>query len=306
MSAIDLHQMGGDAVPRALFGYDVVDFLGQGAGSAIYVVSDPKSHQIYALKHVLRKTDKHARFIEQLENEYEVSKHFAHANLRKSVDMKETKTWLGKVTEAALVMELFDGLPIDVQVPQTVAAAVDVFIQTGQGLEALHAAGYVHCDLKPNNILIGPDGRVKVIDFGQACKAGTIKERIQGTPDYIAPEQVKREAVTFRTDVFNFGATMYWATSGKKIPTLFTLKKDENSFILHDKIATPMDLNAQVPEPLSNLIMECVKTNPLKRPEGMGEVVRRLEIIQHGLSRRAAAAGVVAAPGTARTTHVAV
>src|SRR4051812_140029 len=289
MSAIDLHQLGGDSVPKSLFGYDVVDFLGQGAGSDIFVVSNPLTHQIYALKHVTRKTDKHVRFIEQLENEYEVSKQFAHPNLRKSIDMKETKTWLGKVTEAALVMELFDGLTMDVNPPKDVLAAVDVFLQASLGLEALHQSGYVHCDLKPNNILVGPDGTVKVIDFGQACKGGTVKERIQGTPDYIAPEQVKREAVTFRTDVFNFGATMYWALTGRKIPTLFTLKKDDNSFILHDKIATPAEINPQVPEPLSNLVMECVKTNPLKRPDGMGVVIRRLEIIQHGLRRRVAA-----------------
>jgi serine/threonine-protein kinase len=303
MSAIDLHNTGGDAVPKSLFGYDVIDFLGQGAGSSIYVVSDPRTNQLYALKHVVRKTDKHARFIEQLEAEYECSKAFAHPNLRKSVDMKLTKTWLGKVTEAALVMELFDGLPMDVQVPPTVARGVDAFIQAGQALESLHASGYVHCDLKPNNILIGPDGKVKVIDFGQACKAGTVKERIQGTPDYIAPEQVKREAVTVRTDVFNFGATMYWAFSGKKIPTLFNIKQDENSFILHDKIETPADINKQVPETLSNLIMDCIKTNPLKRPNGMGEVVRRLEIIQHTLNRKTASAEPTAG---VRGKHVAV
>jgi serine/threonine-protein kinase len=288
MSAIDLKNVVGDSTPRRLFGYDVIDPLGEGAGSAIYVVSDPRSNQIYALKHVLRKTDKDARFIEQLQNEYAVSKQFAHKGLRKSIDMQVNKTWLGKVTEAALVMELFDGLPMDVQPPSTLAKAVNAFVQAAQALEALHASGYVHCDLKPNNILIGPDGTVKVIDFGQACKAGTVKERIQGTPDYIAPEQVKREAVTVRTDVFNFGATMYWALTGKKIPTLFNIKQDDNSFILHDKIETPADLNREVPEPLSNLIMDCIKTAPLKRPETMGIVARRLETIQHGVVKRAA------------------
>lgn len=294
MSAIDIHSLAGDSIPRNLFGYDVVDFLGQGAGSQIYVVSDPRTHQIYALKHVIRKTDKDARFVDQLVAEYEVSRTFAHMNLRKSIDMKLTKTWLGKVTEAALVMELFDGLPMDVQPPRDVPSAVDAFVQAAQGLEALHGAGFVHCDLKPNNILVGPDGMVKVIDFGQACKAGTVKERIQGTPDYIAPEQVKREAVTFRTDVFNLGATMYWALSGRKIPTLFTLKKDDNSFLLDDKIATPMEINPKVPETLSNLVMECIRTNPSKRPAAMSEVTRRLEIIQHSLNRRAARAAVVA------------
>src|SRR5258706_6869871 len=287
MSAVALNRFTGDTTPKSLFGYDVVDFLGEGAGSSIYVVSDPKTHQIYALKHVLRKTEKDGRFIDQLVNEYEVSRTFAHVSLRKSIDIKLTKAWLGKITEAALVMELFDGLPMDIMPPKGVAAALEVFIQASQGLEALHSAGYVHCDLKPNNILIGPNGAVKVIDFGQACKAGTVKERIQGTPDFIAPEQVKRDAVTVRTDIFNFGATLYWALSGAKIPTLFTIKKDENSFLVHDKIATPRDLNPQVPETLSNLVMECIHTNPAKRPEAMSDVTRRLEIIQHSMNRRA-------------------
>jgi serine/threonine-protein kinase len=286
MSAIDLNRLGTDPIPKKLFNYDVIDFLGAGAGSSIYVVSDPNSHQIYALKHCIRRTDKDARFIDQLLNEFEVSKQFSHRNLRKSIDAKETKTWLGKITEAALVMELFDGVPMDVQPPATVAKAVDVFIEASEGLEGLHQAGYVHCDLKPNNIMLGTDGSVKVIDFGQACKAGTVKERIQGTPDYIAPEQVKRQAVTFRTDVFNFGATMYWALCGKKIPTLFTLKKDDNSFLLDDKIATPREINPLVPENLSNLVMDCVRTNPLKRPESMHDVTRRLELIKHAMNRR--------------------
>jgi serine/threonine-protein kinase len=288
MSAIDLQSVGGGSKPRSLFGYDVIDPLGEGAGSAIYVVSDPRTNQLYALKHCVRKDEKHARFIEQLENEFEVSRQLAHKGLRKSIDMKESKTWLGKVTEAVLVMELFDGVPMDVQPPSTLLKAVNAFVQAAQALEALHATGFVHCDLKPNNILIAPDGTVKIIDFGQACKAGTVKERIQGTPDYIAPEQVKREAVTVRTDVFNFGATMYWALTGKKIPTLFNIKQDDNSFILHDKIDTPADLNREVPEPLSNLVMECIKTAPLNRPESMIVVARRLEIIQHAVARLAA------------------
>jgi len=297
MSAIDFHTLPSESGsrPRNLFGYDVIDYIGQGAGSMIYVVSDPRTHQLYALKHVERKTDKHARFIDQLVNEYEVSRQLSHPNLRKAIDLKESKTWLGKITEAVLVMELFDGTPLETHPPSSPLEAVRIFIQVAKGLEALHKAGYVDCDLKPNNILVAPDGHVKVIDFGQACKAGTIKERIQGTPDYIAPEQVKRDAVTFRTDIFNLGATLYWALAGRNIPTLFTIKRDENSFLLHDKIATPAEINSMVPEPLSNLAMECVRINPLKRPETMTDVIRRLEIIEHTLMKRHVSAQAIRA-----------
>jgi serine/threonine-protein kinase len=142
--------------------------------------------------------------------------------------------------------------------------------------------GYVHCDLKPNNILIDDKGRVKVIDLGQAAKTGTIKSRIQGTPDYIAPEQVARRPISVQTDVFNLGATLYWALTGKVIPTLYTVnKKGENSFLLDTRINTPMDLNPKVPLALSKLVMDSIATKPQNRPADMEEFITRLELAKH-------------------------
>jgi serine/threonine-protein kinase len=278
----------GFSMPRNLFGFEVVDFIGEGAGSVIYAVTQPESGQLYALKHVVRRTEKDVRFIEQVENEFEVSQKFAHPGLRRSIDVKVTRTLLRKPIEAILVMELFDGVPMDAQNTRSVNKTVGLFIQVAEALHALHGHGLVHCDLKPNNILINSKGRVKVIDFGQACPAGTAKSRIQGTPDFISPEQVKCEPVDFRTDVFNFGATLYWALTGRSLPTLFNIKKSQNSFLFDSVIPTPSALNPMVSEPLSNLIMECVKTNPAKRPADMKDVGRRLELIRHAMNRQAA------------------
>jgi serine/threonine protein kinase len=278
-----------DGMPRNLFGYDVIDFVGEGAGSVIYAVSRPENGQIYALKHVTRRNEKDVRFIEQLENEFEVSQKFGHPGLRRSIDVKVVRTLLRKPTEAMLVMELFDGVPLDQQRAREPMETVDVFITVAEALDALHSYGYVHCDLKPNNILVNGKGDVKVIDFGQTCTIGTAKHRIQGTPDFISPEQVKCEPVTVRTDVFNFGATLYWALTGKSLPTLFNVQrnKSENSLLFDGLMPTPASLNPRVPESLSNLVMECVKTNPLKRPADMKEVARRLEIIRHAMRRQA-------------------
>ena len=90
-----------------------------------------------------------------------------------------------------------------------------------------------------------------IIDFGQACRLMTEKERVQGTPGYIAPEQVKRQKVTYLTDVFNWGATMYHLLSGRKIDT----EKFTETPALTD-----------VPITLSDLILRCVQLEPNDRP----------------------------------------
>lgn len=276
--------------PQSLFGYEVLESIGEGAGSAIFAVSHPETKQIYALKHVVRKTDKHARFIDQLEAEFDVARKCNHPNLRRVIDYHTKKTLLGKVTEAALVMELFDGAPLETNLPRAMTQIIDCFAETGKALECMHTAGFVHCDLKPNNILISKEGVIKVIDLGQACPVGTKKERIQGTPDYISPEQVKCLPVSIQTDIYNLGATMYWALSGRKMPTLFTIQKGENSLLSDDLIQAPHLINPMVPEALSNFTMECVRINPKKRPANMGEVVRRLDIINHVIQRDSAGA----------------
>lgn len=297
-----LHNSGsaGTRMPKSVFDYEVIDFIGVGAGSTLFAVSHPQTGQLYALKHVVVKNDKDERFVEQLEAEYEVGKSVNHRGLRRSIDFKARRNLFRKVQDAVLVLELFDGNSLEISPPRGVKGAVDCFLQVSQALGALHHAGYIHCDLKPNNIMMNAEGQVKVIDLGQACKLGTLKKRIQGTPDFIAPEQVKCEAVTPRTDVYNFGATLYWVLTGKKLPTLYTIKRSENSFLVDVKTETPRDLNPEVPETLSNLVMDCVRVNPAKRPADMAEVTRRLEIIQFTMERAARhAAQPAGVPATA-------
>jgi len=277
------HSAGG--LPRALYGYEVIDFLGEGAGSVMYAVSDPISSQLYALKHVVVRKEKDERFVEQLINEFEIASKVRHPLIRKCVDMKTTKTLLRKVTDAALVMEMFEGISCESRPPASIPATVDVFRKTAEALGALHQQGFVHCDLKPNNILVSTDGHVKLIDLGQACPSGSVKKRIQGTPDFISPEQVRCEPVTAQTDVYNLGATFYWILSGQKLPTLFTLKRSENSFLVADAINPPKHFNPKVPEGLSNLVMECVRVTPSRRPQDMAEICRRLDIVQHSMAK---------------------
>jgi serine/threonine-protein kinase len=112
---------------------------------------------------------------------------------------------------------------------------------------------------------------------------GTVKSRIQGTPDYIAPEQVGRGPLTPATDVFNFGATMYWCCTDHHIPTLIPKKKDKSSVPTapvneNREPKAPHELNPQIPMPLSRVIMDCVQNRPSHRPQDFTAVIPRLEL----------------------------
>lgn len=257
----------------------MVDRIGEGAASTIYAVTDRKSHQLYALKHVLRKTEKDIRYIEQVENEYNVSKLFRHPALRRSFDFKTSRRGIfGPVTEAALVMEMVHGHPINERLTDDIPGIVDCFIQTANALQSMHTLKLVHCDLKPNNIMLDASGTVKVIDFGQTCPVGTEKPRVQGTPDFIAPEQVRLKPVSFRTDVYNFGATLYWALTRQRIPTLYTIAKADRHILKEQQYPPPMEVNKAVPEQLSRMVMECIRYRPSERLVGMQEILDVLDV----------------------------
>src|SRR5687768_5516199 len=103
---------------QKLLHYEVLEPLGEGARSTIYAVIDPTTGNQYALKHVVRNDPKDLRFVEQMEQEFEVSKQFVHPNLRRTYDLKISRKLLMKVTEAFLVMELIRGKPLDVRPPK--------------------------------------------------------------------------------------------------------------------------------------------------------------------------------------------
>ena len=188
-------------------GYRVLKEIGRGAASIIYLVQDPKSKQIWALKHVEKNDPKDQRFLDQAEREYKIASEFNHPSIRKIDRMIKKRTNLVNTRDLYLVMEFVDGISEEKQPPRTFQKAVDIFHQVARALAHMHDRGYVHADMKPNNIMV-MDGVAKIIDLGQSCKIGTVKERIQGTPDYIAPEQVHRRAITPKTDIYNLGATM--------------------------------------------------------------------------------------------------
>ncbi|MFG0245135.1 MAG: serine/threonine-protein kinase [Phycisphaerales bacterium JB052] len=267
-------------------GYRVISEIGRGAASVIYLVQDPKTKQIWALKHVIKNNPKEQRFLDQTEAEYKIASQLDHESIRKIPRMIKKGSLL-KTNELYLVMELVDGISLHEEQPGDLTTIVDIFQQTASALSQMHDRGFVHADMKPHNVIVGVDldgnHTAKLIDLGQSCKIGTIKKRIQGTPDYIAPEQVHRREITPKTDIYNFGATMYWVLTGKNIPTAMGHQKDSLMGSLDDSLiekATPVnEINPLVPDRLNDLIMECVEVDVDRRPESMDVVADKLDLI---------------------------
>ena len=262
---------------NSIAGYEVIATLGYGARSVIFKVRDV-NQDLYALKRVNKSSPSDQRFVDQAIQEHQIARQFDHPALRKSYRLIKHRSFV-RTRGVIVIMELVEGQTLEQYQPPTIAETIDLFRHVSEGLAAMHAAGYVHADIKPNNIMVDKQYQVKLIDFGQSCTIGTVKQRIQGTPDYIAPEQVRRQAITVRTDVFNLGATMYWLLTRRHVPTSMPKKGQVGSRLeVKEPCLPPIEINSDVPAALSSLVMDCIERGPHRRPETMAQVISRLEV----------------------------
>ena len=264
-------------------GFHVIKRIGLGARTVIYMARDESSGENVALKRAVLETADDARIFDQMETEYKVARRIDHPYIRKCHKIIRKRKPI-KVKEVLLSMEMFHGQSLEDGPSLSLGDILLVFRMVATGLNAMHEAGYVHCDIKPNNILISPEGTIQIIDLGQSCKIGAIKTRIQGTPDYIAPEQVNRQHISHRTDIFNFGATMYWALTGKNVPTLIANKVDVGmKGAQKKKCLSPHEIYKKIPVKLSDIVMQCVQHKPADRPANMSEIISRLDVMIRGI-----------------------
>lgn len=256
--------------------------LGSGAHSTIYAVKDKDNH-VYAIKHVVRHSAEQQRFIDQVETEHQIALKVDHPSIRKS--FKIIRKGMIKTNEVYVLMELVDGMTLEQYRFADMLDFCQVMQKVAEGLGALHAAGYVHADIKPNNIMVDDKQVVKIIDLGQSCPIGTVKQRIQGTPDYIAPEQVRRKQITPETDVYNLGATMYFLLTKVHVPSIMPSAEPTVAMKPSKECKPVRDVNPEVPPALSSLVMNCIEYQPSDRPSSMNQIHQRLSMAITQLTR---------------------
>ncbi len=270
-----------------LQGYWLGDKLGVGARTVIYEVKRRDDGRIFAAKVVIVRNEDDKRVLRHLENEYEVLTDIqqqrtsgVHIAVR-ALEFERIRKWF-RTRAAYLIMERLEGRPLSDERDYTLDQVLTIFRQVCLGIENTHKAGYVHADLKPQNILVGEHLDVKLIDFGFAARIGSELSSYKGTFGYLAPEQAGGR-VTERTDVFNLGAALYWALTGQNLPSIMPGKHEEIGFVPDEgvPITPPTRLNPEVPRELSDVILRCCEYEPARRPTAT-ELKRYL----HGLQLR--------------------
>ena len=208
---------------------------------------------------------------------------------------------------AYLVMELVPGeaLSTILEREHTLSTdkVLDIVAQTASALHAAHAAGLVHRDIKPGNLLITPDGRVKITDFGIARIADqvplTATGQVMGTVQYLSPEQASGHPASPTTDIYSLGIVAYECLAGRRPFT----GESQVAIAMAQINDTPPDLPITVSEPVRNLVFACIAKNPADRPQSAAHLARAATALRKGDVQAAAAAvpAILGAGATAAT-----
>jgi TolB-like protein len=199
--------------------YEVHGLLGVGGMGSVYRARDTELDELVALKVLRRELIDTPGMLERFRQEVRLSRRVTHRNVARMFDIGEHEG------EKFLTMELVDGEPLDAlicrEAPLPTARIIDITTAVCEGLAAAHAAGVVHRDLKPDNVLLAKDGRVVLTDFGIARALGALAGVTMGvpigTPAYMAPEQVEgANDVDARADVYALGTILFEMMTGER------------------------------------------------------------------------------------------
>jgi eukaryotic-like serine/threonine-protein kinase len=264
--------------------YRVAARLGSGGMGTVYRAHDEKLRRDVAIKLLHHESDDSGRT--QILHEARTSSALNHPGICTVYEVED------EADQAFIVMELVDGRPLSDLIPGDgfpYESVLGYGLQIADALAHAHARGVIHRDVKPSNVLVTAQGRIKVLDFGLAKQVGpqlfdrTTESRaplsaggvLAGTLPYMAPEQLRGEGATARSDVWSLGVVLYELAAGRRPyggDTAFTL----SSSILAD---SPRPLPARVPTGLKRVVLRCLAKDPSERYQDAGQVHAAIEAL---------------------------
>ncbi|WP_417194364.1 Stk1 family PASTA domain-containing Ser/Thr kinase [Blautia sp.] len=256
--------------------YEIVGKIGTGGMADVYKAMDHKLNRFVAVKVLKPEFREDTTFIKKFRSEAQAAAGLTHPNIVNVFDVGDD----GGVYY--IVMELIEGITLKEYISKkgklSIKEATSIAIQVSMGLEAAHSHGIVHRDVKPQNIIISTDGKVKVTDFGiaRAASSNTISSNVMGSVHYSSPEQVRGGYSDEKSDIYSLGITLYEMVTGR-VP----FDGDTTVAIaikhLQEEMVPPSVYTPDLPYSLEQIILKCTQKSVDRRYSRMEDVIADLK-----------------------------
>ena len=264
--------------------YQIIEELGKGGMGKVYKVLDKETKERIALKLIKPDIASDKKTIERFKNELTTARKIRHKNVCGMYYLGEDQS------RPYITMEFVSGENLKSSIRRfghlPTGKAISITKQICEGLNEAHSLGVVHRDLKPNNIMIDDNGNARIMDFGIArslAEKGITGAGVMiGTPEYMSPEQAEAKEIDPRTDIYSLGVILYEMVTGQlpfegDTPLAVAMKHKG------EPPKDPQELNPQIPEDLSRVIMRCLEKDKDDRFQSAGDVRSELTGIEKGM-----------------------
>ncbi|MBQ6806016.1 MAG: Stk1 family PASTA domain-containing Ser/Thr kinase [Lachnospiraceae bacterium] len=252
--------------------YEILEKIGTGGMSDVYKAKDHKLNRFVAVKVLKQEFAENANFVSKFRIEAQAAAGLMHPNIVNVYDVGEE----GGIHY--IVMELVEGITLKKYIEKkarlSVKEAISIAIQVSMGIEAAHNNHIIHRDIKPQNIIISKEGKVKVTDFGiaKAATSNTITSNVMGSVHYTSPEQARGGYSDEKSDIYSLGITMFEMLTGR-VP--FNGETTVAIAIKHiqEELPSPRDYVPEIPYSVEQIVFKCCQKSPDRRYQSMGELI---------------------------------
>lgn len=256
--------------------YEILDKIGTGGMSDVFKAKDHILGREVAIKVLKQEFAEDMNFVTKFRTEAQSAAGLEHPNIVNIYDVGSENG------EYYIVMEYVEGITLKTYIEKkgqlNFKEAISIAIQVGRGIEAAHNKGIIHRDIKPQNIIISTEGKVKVTDFGiaRATSSNTIHADVMGSVHYVSPEQARNGFVDFKSDIYSLGIVMYEMVTGR-VP--FDGDSTVNIALKHlqEEMVTPSAYAPELPISIEKIILKATMKSPDRRYASMEDLLLDLK-----------------------------
>ncbi len=256
--------------------YEILEKIGTGGMSDVYKAKCHKLNRYVAVKVLKQEFSENANFVSKFRIEAQAAAGLMHPNIVNVYDVGEENGIY------YIVMELVEGITLKKYIEKkarlSYKEAVSIAIQVSMGIEAAHNNHIIHRDIKPQNIIISKDGKVKVTDFGiaKAATSNTITSNVMGSVHYTSPEQARGGYSDEKSDIYSLGITMFEMLTGR-VP--FNGETTVAIAIKHiqEEMPSPKEFVPEIPASVESIVLKCCQKSPDRRYQNMQELIADLK-----------------------------